>query len=85
MRAKEPHEDLQDAYRCVGVDSDAVLPEARKLIAAESSSRRAAPSCKRSLTLGGLSLLTGCSISDNAQRGSGAARRSRASTTTCRA
>jgi DMSO/TMAO reductase YedYZ molybdopterin-dependent catalytic subunit len=48
-----------------GVDSDAALAEARKLIARriEQPARRAF--LQRSLTLGGLSLLSGCSISDN--------------------
>ncbi|MGJ7509864.1 molybdopterin-binding protein [Variovorax sp. GT1P44] len=48
------------------VDSDAVLAEARKLIGRriEQPARRAF--LQRSLTLGGLSLLSGCSISDNA-------------------
>lgn len=47
------------------VDSDAVLAEARKLIGrrVEQPARRAF--LQRSLTLGGLSLLSGCSISDN--------------------
>ncbi|MEO8297359.1 MAG: molybdopterin-binding protein [Burkholderiales bacterium] len=49
-----------------GVDADAVLAEAGKLI-----TRRVDPPARRaflqhSLTLGGLSLLSGCSISDNA-------------------
>ena len=50
----------------VGVDSDAALAEARKLIGRriEQPARRAF--LQRSLTLGGLSMLTGCSISDNA-------------------
>ena len=49
-----------------GVDSEAALAEARKLIARrlEAPARRAF--LRRSLTLGGLSLLSGCSISDNA-------------------
>ena len=48
-----------------GIDSDAALAEARKLIGRriEAPARRAF--LQRSLTLGGLSLLTGCSISDN--------------------
>mgnify|MGYP001546323134 CR=1 FL=1 len=50
----------------VGVDSDAALAEARKLLdrKIERPARRAF--LTRSLTMGGLSLLTGCSISDNA-------------------
>ena len=50
----------------VGVDSEAALAEARQLIGRriEQPARRAF--LQRSLTLGGLSLLTGCSISDNA-------------------
>lgn len=49
------------------IDGDAVLHEARVLIARklDQPSRRAF--LQRSLTLGGLSLLTGCSISDNTQ------------------
>jgi DMSO/TMAO reductase YedYZ molybdopterin-dependent catalytic subunit len=48
------------------VDTEAALAEARKLLARriEQPARRAF--LQRSLTLGGLSLLTGCSISDNA-------------------
>lgn len=48
-----------------GVDGDAALVEARKLIArrVEQPARRAF--LQRSLTLGGLSLLSGCGISDN--------------------
>lgn len=48
-----------------GVDGDAVLADARKLIGrrVEQPARRAF--LQRSLTLGGLSLLGGCSISDN--------------------
>jgi DMSO/TMAO reductase YedYZ molybdopterin-dependent catalytic subunit len=47
------------------IDADAVLIDARKLL-----EKRMAPAARRqflrgSLTLGGLSLLTGCSISDN--------------------
>lgn len=50
----------------VGVDSDAALAEARKLVnrKIEQSARRTF--LTRTLTMGGLSLLTGCSISDNA-------------------
>ncbi|MDP9900546.1 molybdopterin-binding protein [Variovorax ginsengisoli] len=50
----------------VGIDADAALCEARKLIArkVEQPARRAF--LQRSLSLGGLSMLTGCSISDNA-------------------
>jgi DMSO/TMAO reductase YedYZ molybdopterin-dependent catalytic subunit len=48
------------------VDADAALAEARKLIArrVEQPARRAF--LQQSLTMGGLSLLTGCSLSDNA-------------------
>ena len=48
-----------------GIDSDAALAEARQLIGRriEQPARRAF--LQRSLTLGGLSLLTGCSITDN--------------------
>ncbi|WP_029525993.1 molybdopterin-binding protein [Polaromonas glacialis] len=48
-----------------GIDSDAALAEARKLIGRriEQPARRAF--LQRSLTLGGLSLLSGCSITDN--------------------
>ena len=50
----------------IGVDQDAALAEARLLIGKciEQPARRAF--LQRSLTLGGLSLLTGCSISNNA-------------------
>jgi DMSO/TMAO reductase YedYZ molybdopterin-dependent catalytic subunit len=50
----------------VGVDGESALAEARKLIGRriEAPARRAF--LQRSLTLGGLSLLSGCSISDNA-------------------
>ena len=49
-----------------GVDAQAALAEARHLIGrrAEQPARRAF--LQRTLTLGGLSMLTGCSISDNA-------------------
>ncbi|MEO5660458.1 MAG: molybdopterin-binding protein, partial [Polaromonas sp.] len=48
-----------------GLDSDAVLTEARQLIGRriEQPARRAF--LQRSLTLGGLSLLTGCNITNN--------------------
>jgi DMSO/TMAO reductase YedYZ molybdopterin-dependent catalytic subunit len=50
----------------LGVDADAVLSEARKLVGRriEQPARRAF--LQQSLTLGGLSLLTGCSFSDSA-------------------
>lgn len=50
----------------IGVDSEAALAEARKLIGrkVEQPARRAF--LQRTLTMGGLSMLTGCSISDNA-------------------
>jgi len=50
----------------IGVDSDAALAEARKLLnrKIEQPARRAF--LTHSLTMGGLSLLTGCSISSNA-------------------
>ena len=53
------------APKMTGVDSEAVVQEARALIAkkVEHPARRAF--LQRSLTLGGLSLLTGCSISDD--------------------
>jgi len=49
-----------------GIDADAALIEARKLVGRriEQPARRAF--LQRTLTLGGLSMLTGCSISDNA-------------------
>ncbi len=49
-----------------GIDADAALAEARQLIGRriEQPARRAF--LQRTLTLGGLSMLTGCSISDNA-------------------
>ncbi len=50
----------------VGIDADAALTEARRLIGRriEQPARRAF--LQRSLTMGGLSMLTGCSITDNA-------------------
>ena len=50
----------------IGVDGEAALVEARKLIGrkVEQPARRAF--LQRTLTMGGLSMLTGCSISDNA-------------------
>jgi DMSO/TMAO reductase YedYZ molybdopterin-dependent catalytic subunit len=53
------------APRMTAVDSEAVVKEARQLIAkkVEHPARRAF--LQRSLTLGGLSLLTGCSTSDD--------------------
>jgi len=50
-----------------GIDGDAVLREARTLIAKKLDEPSRRVFLQRSLTLGGLSLLTGCSISDNAQ------------------
>ena len=49
-----------------GIDAEAALAEARRLVGRriEQPARRAF--LQRTLTLGGLSLLTGCSISDNA-------------------
>ncbi|MET0543567.1 MAG: molybdopterin-binding protein, partial [Variovorax sp.] len=48
------------------VDADAALAEARKLIGREVEQPARRAFLQRSLTMGGLSLLTGCSISDNA-------------------
>ena len=50
-----------------GIDGDAVLREARTLIEKKLDQPSRRLFMQRSLTLGGLSLLTGCSISDNAQ------------------
>ena len=57
---------IQPRQILTGIDGDAVLAEARKIITrrVEQPARRAF--LQRSLTLGGLSLLSGCSISDNA-------------------
>lgn len=48
-----------------GIDSDAVLAEARRIVGrhVEQPARRAF--LQRSMTLGGLAMLTGCSITDN--------------------
>ena len=48
-----------------GIDSDAALAEARKLIGRRIDQPARRAFLQRSLTLGGLSLLTGCSLSDN--------------------
>ncbi|MGO4393161.1 molybdopterin-binding protein [Variovorax sp. M-6] len=48
------------------VDGDAVLAEARKLVGRRIAQPARRAFLQRSLTLGGLSLLGGCSISDNA-------------------
>ena len=50
----------------VSVDSDAALAEARKLLARKIEQPARRTFLTRSLTMGGLSLLTGCSIGDNA-------------------
>ena len=57
---------IQPRRILTGIDGDAVLAEARRIITrrVEQPARRAF--LQRSLTLGGLSLLSGCSISDNA-------------------
>ena len=57
---------IQPRRILTGIDGDAALAEARKIITrrVEQPARRAF--LQRSLTLGGLSMLTGCSISDNA-------------------
>jgi DMSO/TMAO reductase YedYZ molybdopterin-dependent catalytic subunit len=57
---------IQPRRILTSIDGDAVLAEARKIITrrVEQPARRAF--LQRSLTLGGLSLLSGCSISDNA-------------------
>ncbi|MBU1442323.1 MAG: molybdopterin-dependent oxidoreductase [Gammaproteobacteria bacterium] len=48
-----------------GVDGEAALFEARKLIVRQVAQPARRAFLQRTLTLGGLSLLTGCSISDN--------------------
>ena len=50
----------------VGIDSEAALAEARSLIGKRTGQPARRAFLQRSLTMGGLSLLTGCSISDNA-------------------
>ncbi|MEW6316154.1 MAG: molybdopterin-dependent oxidoreductase [Pseudomonadota bacterium] len=55
------------APRFDGIDGDAVLIEARRQIARHVNLPARRAFLQRSLTLGGLSLLTGCSISDNEQ------------------
>jgi len=49
----------------IGVDSDAALAEARTLIGRKVTQPARRAFLQRSLTMGGLSMLTGCSISDN--------------------
>ncbi|WP_326543129.1 molybdopterin-dependent oxidoreductase [Pseudorhodoferax sp.] len=49
-----------------GVDSDAALTEARRLLGRHIAQPARRAFLQRTLTLGGLSMLTGCSISDNA-------------------
>lgn len=49
-----------------GIDGDAVLAEARRRIGREVAQPARRAFLQRSLTLGGLSLLTGCSIGDDA-------------------
>jgi len=48
-----------------GIDGDAVLAEARRLIARQVQAPARRAFLRRSLTLGGLSLLTGCSLGDD--------------------
>ncbi len=55
------------APRFDGIDGDAALIEARRQIARHVNLPARRTFLQRSLTLGGLSLLTGCSISDNEQ------------------
>ncbi|MDO9405576.1 MAG: molybdopterin-dependent oxidoreductase [Polaromonas sp.] len=50
----------------IGVDTDAALAEARQIIGRQVGQPARRAFLQRSLTMGGLSLLTGCSISDNA-------------------
>ncbi len=50
----------------ISVDSDAALREARALIARQVTPPARRAFLQRSLTMGGLSMLTGCSLSDNA-------------------
>ncbi|WP_305806717.1 molybdopterin-dependent oxidoreductase, partial [Stenotrophomonas sp. YIM B06876] len=54
------------AHTWLDIDGEAVLREARSLIAGKLDQPARRAFLQRSLTLGGLSLLTGCSISDNA-------------------
>ena len=54
------------AHTLLDIDGDAVVREARALIARKLDQPARRVFLQRSLTLGGLSLLTGCSISDNA-------------------
>jgi DMSO/TMAO reductase YedYZ molybdopterin-dependent catalytic subunit len=61
----------------IGVDCDAAVAEARKLLATRVSQPARRAFLQRTLTLGGLSLLTGCSISDNAGVETALARMSR--------
>ncbi|MEG0447860.1 MAG: molybdopterin-binding protein, partial [Comamonas sp.] len=49
-----------------GVDADGAVREARALIASKLDQPARRAFLQRSFTLGGLSLLTGCSISDDA-------------------
>ena len=49
----------------IGVDSNAALAEARTLMGRNVSQPARRAFLQRSLTMGGLSMLTGCSISDN--------------------
>ena len=51
----------------IGVDSDAALAEARTLIGRQITQPSRRAFLQRSLTIGGLSILTGCSISSNAE------------------
>lgn len=53
------------APKMTGVDADAVVREARTLIAKNLDQPARRAFLQRSLTLGGISLLTGCSISDD--------------------
>src|SRR3954471_17710211 len=53
------------APKMTGVNGDAVVREARTLIAKNLDQPARRAFLQRSLTLGGLSLLTGCSISDD--------------------
>jgi len=58
---------IHKAHTLLDIDGDAVLREARSLIGKQLAQPARRAFLQRSLTLGGLSLLTGCSLSDNSQ------------------
>lgn len=51
--------------KSTGLDEPAILMEARKLIAPRIEDRSRRDFLLRSLTLGGVAMLSGCSLSDN--------------------